>query len=119
MGVGNAAIGAPSVATWTFIVNPYPTFAVTAPSTFPAIPSYGTWLARAAKYGTAEVTQLATAFSNGLFCNSNYTPTQTAYDPCSVFNYDGNMIYKYLGDEAAGVSATWAAATPTTLATRL
>jgi hypothetical protein len=108
VGVGNAAIGSPSVATWTFTVNPYPTFTVTAPSTFPAIPSYGTWLARAARYGTAEVTQLATAFSYGLFCNDNYSPTQTACDPCSVFNYDGNMIYKYLGDEAASVSATWA-----------
>jgi hypothetical protein len=26
---------------------------------------------------------------------------------CSVFNYDGNMTYKYLGDQAATVSATF------------
>jgi hypothetical protein len=108
IGTTQVPLGSPVVAGWTFNINAYPAFTPIAPSSFPAIPSYGTWLARIATKGTYEVSQFANAFSQGAFCNDNYSPTQTAYDPCSTFNYDGNMIYKYLGDQAASVNATWA-----------
>ena len=106
------ALGSPVTISWTFNVLPAATFTITAPTTFPAIPNYGTWLSRIASKGTAEVTQYQVAFNNGVFLNDNMSPTQTAYDPWSVFNYDGNMIYKYLGDQAATVSATWTSGHP-------
>jgi hypothetical protein len=119
MAASGVAVGSPVTATWAFNVNAAGSFSITPPTSFPAIPNYNTWLARIASKGTAEVTQLATAFSNGVFCNDNYSTTQTAYEPCDVFNYDGNMIYKYLGDQAATVSTTWASGSPYSCATSL
>jgi hypothetical protein len=112
VGNGTAVIAGSntSTATWTFTVHANPAFTVVAPSSFPALPSYGSYLAVAATHGVPEVTQLNTAFSNGQFCNDNYSAAQTAFDPCSVFNYDGHMVYKYLGDQAASVSASWQSA---------
>ena len=99
--------GAPVTATWTFNVLAAAAFTPVPPTSFPAIPGFGLWKSRIATVGTAEVAQWTTAFGNGRFCGT-YSATETANDPCSVWNFDGSQVYKSLGDQAASVSATWA-----------
>lgn len=106
-----ALIGSPQSGSWTFNVQAVPTFTVVAPTVFPAVPDYNQYVANIATIVAGKCNMWNTAFANGVFFNDSASATQTAFDPWSWFNYDGNRVSLQSGDLMAtfiAAGGSWA-----------
>ena len=106
----NTAVGSAQSIQWAFNVNGSPSFTVQAPTTFPAIPNKGLYLSNAATYGTASCNGFQTDNQNGQWLNNDLTAFSSNNDPWSIFTYDGNRVFKEIGDRFDGqTGANWQA----------
>ncbi len=94
----------PQTVTWQFSVKPTPQFTVTPPTTFPPIPNYNAAINVAGKFGASECEQLKTMNQAGEFLNGDLTVATSVNDPWDIYTYDGNRVFKEMGDRFDGVT---------------
>ncbi len=104
----NIPVGDPVTFTYKFSVASPPQFTVTAPTTFPPIPTWNNVVLNAGKWGPPSCEQLKTANQAGMYLNGTFSPTGSNQDPWDSYTYDGNRVFKQMGDWLDGVTgAQW------------
>ncbi len=106
--ISNIPVGPPHTVTWQFSVKPPAQFTVTPPTTFPPIPNYNVAIAFAAQWAPQSCEQLKSANQQGTYLNGDLTSATSLNDPWDIYTYDGNRVFKEMGDRFDGVTgAQW------------
>ncbi len=104
----NIPVTEPVKVTYNFTVAPPPQFRVTAPTTFPPIPNWNRVVLNAGKFGPPSCKSLTDANSAGTFLNADFNSLSSNNPPWDIYAYDGNRVYKQIGDWLDGVTgAQW------------
>ena len=104
----NIPVGDPIKLTYPFSVAPPAQFKVTAPTTFPPIPNWKQAVFNAGQWGPPSCEQLKTADSGGIYLNADFNSAGSNQDPWDSYTYDGNRVFKQIGDWLDGVTgAQW------------
>lgn len=97
-------VGDPVVMTYKFSVLPQPQFQVTPATNFPPIPGVDDARFIAAKWGAGKCELLKTNNQAGIWLNSDFTHDASIYEPWSIFNYDGNRVFKDTAERFDGIT---------------
>ncbi len=100
----NVPITDPVTMTYQFTVNPPAQFTVTAPTTYPPIPQWNSAVFNAARWGPLSCENLKTNNSAGVFLNADFNSLSSNNDPWDTYAYDGNRVFKQIGDWLDGVT---------------
>jgi hypothetical protein len=105
----NVPVTDPLKLTYNFTVVPPPQFTVTHPTTFPPIPTWNNVVFNAGNWGPPSCEQLKTANNtNGQYLNASFNALGSNADPWDSYTYDGNRVFKQIGDWLDGVTgAQW------------
>ena len=104
----NAPVGDPMKLTYRFSILAPAQFKVTAPTSFPPIPNWNKAVLNAGKWGPPSCNQLTDANSAGTYLNADFGAAAANLDPWDSYTYDGNRVFKQIGDWLDGVTgAQW------------